>query len=106
MNAVGFYPWRYERPEEEGAWQLPCLFFALFVPEGFSKAERQVLQGWCSSIAAEYSGDMVFGVTTVLVCKSVLDAFSSAKYTTAGNWGINIVSYQWYAAPPPLCWAK
>lgn len=42
-----------------------------------------------------YRGDLTHGVTTVLVCHRLIDAFGSAKYFRAMQWGIPVVSYDW-----------
>ncbi len=42
-----------------------------------------------------YRGDLTHGITAVLVCHRLIDAFGSAKYFRAMQWGIPVVSYDW-----------
>eukprot|EP00878_Enallax_costatus_P033086 GHUV01036472.1.p1 GENE.GHUV01036472.1~~GHUV01036472.1.p1 ORF type:complete len:277 (+),score=105.12 GHUV01036472.1:647-1477(+) len=65
---------------------------------GFHGAAKQELQRLASSIGATYSGDLVQGVTTHLICKRLIDCFGSIKYQRALEWGIHIVTYEWLEA--------
>jgi hypothetical protein len=62
---------------------------------GFDVEERLVIEKWSTALGASYSGQLVRGVSTHLVCKVLLDAHCSPKYLKALEWGIDIISYQW-----------
>ena len=54
---------------------------------GFSKLEREELQHACMQLGARYLPDLVHSSTsphchtTVLICKTIVDAFGTVKYT-------------------------
>ena len=53
---------------------------------GFRSAAKAELQAQVAALGAEYTGDLVRGTTTYLVCRRLLDAFGSFKYRMALEW--------------------
>ncbi|KAI8472862.1 MAG: hypothetical protein J3K34DRAFT_467007 [Monoraphidium minutum] len=70
---------------------------------GFHGAAKAELQAQVALLGggASLSGDLVRGSTTHLVCRRLLDAFGSARYRMALEWGIHVVSYRWLADSAP-----
>lgn len=62
---------------------------------GFSPDEREVVRSWATKLGAAYSGDLVCGATTHLVCRRLLDACTGPKYKSALAWGIPVLSFRW-----------
>lgn len=62
---------------------------------GFSAVEKAVVQAKASELGCVYNGDLVCGVTTHLVCRSVLSAVNSAKYVRSLQWGIKVGGHGW-----------
>jgi hypothetical protein len=55
-------------------------------PAGFHGAAKAQLQAQVAALGAAYSGDLVAGRATHLVCRRLIDAFGSAKYRMALEW--------------------
>jgi hypothetical protein len=68
---------------------------------GFKRHERDALRGVVESMGARFSPDLVHRstapgcFTTTLVCKRLLDAFGTPKYTRALEWGLPVVTWSW-----------
>ncbi|GBF95570.1 hypothetical protein Rsub_08551 [Raphidocelis subcapitata] len=62
---------------------------------GFHGAAKAQLQAQVAALGGAYRGDLVRGVTTHLVCRRLLDAFGSAKYRSALEWGVSVVGHAW-----------
>jgi twin BRCT domain len=62
---------------------------------GFFGEERQRIRRLAECAGARYSGDLVCGETTHLVCRSVAQARAGEKFRCADAWGIAAVSWRW-----------
>lgn len=58
---------------------------------GFSSAEKAVVQEQCCQLGVKYSGELVAGFTTHLLCRNILTAVNTIKYTKALQWGVQVL---------------
>jgi hypothetical protein len=75
--------------------QLTMLNHSAPCVAGFADATKAQAQYLAKELGMVYRGDLTHGVTAVLVCHRLIDAFGSAKYFKAMQWGIPVVSYDW-----------
>eukprot|EP00798_Chlamydomonas_sp_ICE-L_P012693 gene12693-15925_t len=68
---------------------------AVMLDGSFSSDERAKLKTAVSELGGHYLPDLVWGRTTHLVCKTLLDAFGMPKYMKAIEWGLPIVNARW-----------
>lgn len=65
------------------------------VRAGFSTHEKQWVAQMCRSLGADYLPDLRANRSTHLVCRSMITAVNTPKYSSALRWGIKVSRLSW-----------